>query len=211
MTNSQETINVSIVEDDDEIRKLLTLIIDGSPGFSCKQTFTDCESAIKGIKAKPPDVMLMDIMLPKMNGIQGVKILKEQFPMTDFIMLTVQEDDDSLFNSLCAGATGYLLKDTPPIELLQSIKEVRQGGSPMTASIARRIIASFRKSSDSPLTKRETEILEKLCDGQNYKIIAESLFVSGNTVRAHIKSIYKKLQVNSRAEAVKKALSDKLI
>jgi DNA-binding NarL/FixJ family response regulator len=208
---NKDDITVAIVEDDDEIREMLSLIIDRSPGYVCKQNYSNCESAIEEISKKPPDVVLMDIDLPKMNGIKGVKILKEKFSEIDFIMLTIQEDDDSVFNSLCAGATGYLLKDTPPADLLTSIKEVRNGGSPMSPSIARKIIASFKQSSESPLTNRETEILEKLCDGDNYKVIAEQLFISGHTVRAHIKSIYRKLQVNSRAEAVKKAINDKLI
>ncbi len=208
---NKEDITVAIVEDDGEISEMLSLIIDRSPGYSCKQSYGDCEHAIEGISKSPPDVVLMDIDLPKMNGIKGVKILKEKFPETDFIMLTIQEDDDSVFNSLCAGATGYLLKDTPPAALLTSIREVRDGGSPMSPSIARRIIGSFKPNSTSPLTSRETEILEKLCDGENYRAIAEKLFISGHTVRAHIKSIYKKLQVNTRAGAVKKAINDKLI
>lgn len=211
MSEPKEEISVAIVEDDSEIREMLALIIDRSPGYSCKQTFNDCESAVIEIQKNPPEVVLMDIELPKMNGIEGVHILNEKNLEIDFIMLTNQDDDDSVFNSLCAGATGYLLKDTPPAELLNSIKGVREGGSPMSPSIARRIIKSFRPNSDNPLSKRETEILQKLCDGANYKVIADSLFISGHTVRAHIKNIYKKLQVNSRAAAVKKAINDKLI
>jgi DNA-binding NarL/FixJ family response regulator len=211
LPETEENIKVAIVEDDSEIRKMLSLIIDHSPGFSCKQFFNDCASAISQLRKNPPDVVLMDIGLPGLSGIEGVKLLKDELPSTDFIMLTIQEDDDSVFNSLCAGATGYLLKDTPPHDLLQSIKEVKKGGSPMSPSIARRIINSFKPNPVNPLTKREIEILEKLCDGQNYKSIADSLFVSGHTVRAHIKSIYRKLQVNSRGEAVKKAIKDKLV
>jgi DNA-binding NarL/FixJ family response regulator len=211
MDTSPDEIKVAVVEDDAEIRQLLTLLIDASPGFSCKHSFNDCETAVSELSRLDHDVILMDIILPKMSGIEGVKLLKEKIPNTDFIMLTVQEDDNSIFDSLCAGASGYLLKDTPPAELLGSIKEVINGGSPMTPSIARRVINSFKKAGDSPLTKRETEILELLCDGKNYKIIADELFVSGNTVRAHIKNIYRKLHVNSRAEAVKKALNDKLV
>lgn len=207
----KETIKVVIVEDDPEIRQLLSLIIGGSPGFECKQTYSNCEDALKGIPETPSDVVLMDIDLPKKSGIEGVQILKEKCPETDFIMLTIHEDDDSVFNSLCAGATGYLLKDTPPADLLNSIQEVHSGGSPMSPAIARKIIGSFRAHSDSPLSARETEVLEKLCDGDNYKSIADLLFISGHTVRAHIKSIYKKLHVNSRAEAVKRAINDKLI
>ena len=206
-----EIIKVAIVEDDPEIRQLLSVIVDGSPGFDCKQTFSNCEDAIKNIPLNPPDVVLMDIDLPKMNGIQGVQILKEKTPGTDYLMLTIQEEDESVFNSLCAGATGYLLKDTPPAELLKSIKEVKEGGSPMSPRIARKIASSFRPNSENPLSKRETEVLEKLCNGENYKVIADSLFISGHTVRAHIKNIYKKLQVNNRAGAVTKAIRDKLI
>ncbi len=153
----------------------------------------------------------MDIGLPSMSGIDGVKILKQAQPNVDFIMLTIQDDDESVFNSLCAGATGYLLKDTPPAKLLNSIKEVREGGSPMSSTIARKIFKSFMRDSNSPLTKRETEILQKLCEGENYKTIADSLVISGHTVRAHIKNIYQKLHVNSRAGAVKKAIQDRLI
>ncbi|MCC6255486.1 MAG: response regulator transcription factor [Ignavibacteriaceae bacterium] len=207
----KETIIVAIVEDDPEIRHLLSIIINGSPGFECKHTYSNCEDAIKGFPKVSADVALMDIDLPKMSGIEGVKILKEKFPETDFIMLTIHEDDDSVFNSLCAGATGYLLKDTPPADLLNSILEVHSGGSPMSSTIARKIIGSFRTNSQSPLSTRETEVLEKLCDGANYKSIADVLCISGHTVRAHIKSIYKKLQVNTRAEAVKRAINDKLL
>lgn len=208
---TEQTIHVTIVEDDSEIRQLLTMIIDGSPGYSCKKSYNDCETAIRELRDYPPDVVLMDINLPKMSGIECVKLLKEQLPHTDFIMLTIHEDDDSIFNSLCVGATGYLLKDTPPAELLDAIKEVYEGGSPMTASIARRIVSSFKKNTGTPLTEREQEVLRLLCNGDNYKMIADSLFISGHTVRAHIKNIYKKLQVSSRAGAVKKAIQDRLI
>ena len=143
MTEEKKEITVSIVEDDNEIRKMLSLIIDRTPGYSCKQTYSDCESAIEAITKKPTDVVLMDIHLPGMSGIEGVQLLKEKLPETDFIMLTIQEDNESVFNSLCAGATGYLLKDTPPILLLNAIKEVKEGGSPMTPGIARRITTSF--------------------------------------------------------------------
>ncbi len=206
-----KSIKVAIVEDDKEIKNLLTLIIDGSPGFECKQSYANCEDAVKNIPQSPPDVVLMDIDLPKTTGIEGVKLLKESLPETDFIMLTIKEDDDSVFNSLASGATGYLLKDIPPVQLLQSIKEVVEGGSPMSPMIARKVFGSFRKSVESPLSERETEVLKRLCSGENYKTIADALFVSGNTVRAHIKNIYKKLQVNTRAEAVSKAINEKLI
>ncbi len=209
--NKTENISVAVVEDDAEIRQILSLIVDRSPGYSCKQSYNDCESAVEAMKKDPPDVVLMDIGLPRMSGIEGVRILKEELPETDFIMLTIQDDDDSVFNSLCAGATGYLLKDTPPAELLYSIREVRNGGSPMSSNIARKIISSFRRTAKSPLTSRESEILEKLCAGDNYKAISSALFISGNTVRAHIKSIYRKLHVSSRAQAVRTAFNNKLV
>lgn len=204
-------IEVAIVEDDPEILKLFTIIISGSPGFNCNHTYNNCDAAIRKLPTCNPDVVLMDINLPGTSGIEGVKILKEQMPDTDFVMLTVQDDDDSIFSSLCAGATGYLLKDTPPAELLNSIKEVYMGGSPMSDSIARKIISSFQKSRNSPLSDRETEVLKCLCEGKNYKTISDLLFISGNTVRAHIKNIYKKLHVCTRAEAVNKAISKRLI
>lgn len=208
---SDGIIKVSIVEDDSEIRNLLSLIIDGSPGFECTHTYSTCEDAIAGIPKNPPDVVLMDIDLPKLNGIEGIRILKEKVAKTDFIMLTIKEDDESVFQSLCAGATGYLVKDIPPVKLLNSIKDVVEGGSPMSAGIARKVTSSFHKNTESPLSARETEVLKRLCDGENYKTIADTIFVSGNTVRAHIKNIYKKLQVNSRAEAVAKAINNNLL
>jgi len=204
-------IKVSMVEDDGEIRALMTLIIDSSPGYSCKQSYNSCELAIKELLNDPPDVVLMDIDLPGISGIEGVKKLKDHMPDTDYIMLTVQDDDDSIFSSLCAGATGYLLKDTPPTKILKAINEVHNGGSPMSASIARRIISSFKSNTETILSERELEILRHLCNGENYKIIAEKLFISGHTVRSHFKNIYKKLHVTNRASAVKKAINDKLI
>jgi DNA-binding NarL/FixJ family response regulator len=211
MQAKEKDIIVVVVEDDSEIRNMLSLIIDRSPGFYCKQTFNDCETAIESISDSLVDVVLMDIHLPGISGIEGVKILKEKFPQTDFIMLTIQEDNDSVFKSLCAGATGYLLKETAPSDLLNSIKEVKHGGSPMSPSIARRVITSFRPYVENPLSKREMEVLDKLCEGENYKSIADSLFISGHTVRAHIKSVYQKLHVNSRGEAVKVAIKNKLV
>lgn len=206
-----DIIQVAIVEDDDEIRPLLEMLIDRSPGFSCKQTFRDCELAINSIIEHQPDVVLMDVELPGINGIEGIRYLNEHLPETDFIMLTIRDDDDTVLQSLAAGATGYLLKDTPPSKLLEGITEVYHGGSPMSPSIARKVAASFHKSSPTPLSERETEILTKLCDGLNYQVIADMLFISGHTVRVHIKNIYRKLHVNSRAEAVMKAVKNKLI
>lgn len=208
---TQENIQVAIVEDEDEIRELLEQIIDRSPGFSCKHVFKDCESAIDSIKELKPDVVLMDIQLPGMTGIDGIQMLKPELPDTDFIMLTIRDEEEIVFQSLCAGATGYLLKDTPPVKLLSAIHEVREGGSPMSPGIARKIAVSFQPSKDNPLSEREKEVLTRLANGENYSTISTKLFISGNTVRAHIKNIYRKLQVNSRAEAVIAAIKQKLI
>lgn len=204
-------INVAIVEDDPEIRSTLALIINESEGFSCSQLFEDCESAFLGLSKSTPDVMLMDIGLPGMSGIDGVKKVKEEFPEIDVIMLSVHEDNESIFQSLCAGATGYLTKDVSPEVILLSIADVFNGGSPMSSSIARKVVSSFKTMQDPDLTPRETEILQRLCKGENYKTIAESVYLSGHTVRSHIKNIYKKLHAHSRAEAVSTAIKNNLV
>lgn len=203
-------IQVAIVEDDSQIRDLMRLIIDGSPGFSCYQAFEDCETAIPAFIENTPDLVLMDIDLLKMSGIEGVKILQTKLPNLTVVMLTVHEDNDAVFDSLCAGATGYLVKGLPPVKLLQAIKEAHEGGAPMSASIARKVVHSFRPNKLSPLSEREIEVLNLLCKGENYKTIAAELFVSSNTVKAHIKNIYSKLQVHTRAEAVSLALKHRL-
>jgi len=207
---SSETIHIAIVEDDNEIRQTLHLILDGSSGFSCKYAFPDGESAMASIPSLPVDVVLMDIDLPGKSGIDVTRHLKKECPDLDFIMLTVQSDDDSIFESLCVGASGYLLKDTDPADLLMHIKEVYQGGSPMSSQVARRIISSFRII-ENPLSERETEVLKLLSKGMNYKEVADEVFLSPHTVKTHIKNIYAKLHVNNRAEAIYKAIKQKLI
>jgi DNA-binding NarL/FixJ family response regulator len=153
----------------------------------------------------------MDIQLPGMSGIEGVRRLKKLLPELDIIMLTIHDDDKRVFDSLCAGACGYLVKTTPPAKILEAIKEVYNGGAPMSASIARLVIQSFRKSSDSNLSPREQEILALLCQGKSYKMIAAALYLSKGTVHSHLKKIYKKLEVNSMTEAVAKAHQEKLV
>jgi DNA-binding NarL/FixJ family response regulator len=203
-----ENIHVAIVEDDDEIRQTLALIIDGTPGFWCKHTFADGLSALKPLREIYVNVVLMDIEMPGMSGIECVRRLKPDLPGVDFLMLTIRHDDEAVFQSICAGASGYLLKDTPPAELLERIEEVREGGAPMSASIARRVIQSFHRLKKSPLSERETEILRLLAQGMNYRSAAEQLFLSPHTVKTHIKNIYEKMEVNSRAEAVRKGMTD---
>ncbi|MCB9251598.1 MAG: response regulator transcription factor [Flavobacteriales bacterium] len=209
--DDQNVISVIIVEDDNEIRQLMTFLIEKTNGFNCLASFSDCENALQPIIDLQPDVVLMDIELPGISGIQGILGLKEKVKNTDFIMLTIRDDDDSIFNSLKAGASGYILKDTAPAKILEAIVEVNQGGSPMTGSIARRITESFQPLGNSILSERENEVLTDLCKGMNYREIGEKHFISGHTVRTHIKTIYSKLHVHSRAEAVRKAIDQRLI
>ena len=206
-----QSIEVSIIEDDDEIREGMAILINGTPGFCCEKTFRDCESGIKGVLSNPPDVLLMDIGLPGMSGIDGMRIIKDKLPDIDILMLTVHENSQLVFQALCAGACGYLIKDTQPVKLLEAIREVYNGGAPMSTQIARMVVSSFQTSSYANLTKREIEVLTELCKGKSYRMIADTLFISEETVRRHIKNIYKKLQVSSKSEAVAKALKEKIV
>lgn len=204
-------ITVAIVEDNDQLRKTLANVIDRSPGFKCVGHYPSAEAAIAKIPENPPDVVLMDINLPGMNGVECVAKIKQLLPKTQIIMLTVYEDTDNIFNALAAGATGYLLKRTTKAELLEAIKEVYSGGSPMTAHIARKVVQSFQKVGESRqpsenLSPREKEVLDYLAQGYLYKEIADKLGVSYETVHTYIRRIYEKLQVRSRTEAVAKYL-----
>jgi len=201
-------ITVVIIEDIKEIREGLQILIDGSDGFTCARTFANGEEALEKLPEICPDVALMDINLPGINGIEAVRKLKTTCTRTQFIMSTVYEDDESIFESLKAGASGYLLKKTAPSKILDSITEVYNGGSPMSSQIARKVIASFQKrdSIDDAdlLTLREKEILKSLSKGLRYKEIAAELNIGLETVRTHARNIYEKLQVQSRIEAVNK-------
>jgi len=204
-------IRIAVVEDDKTVREGLQMLLNGSPGYSCIATFGSGEEAFKGISEVLPDVVLMDINLPGINGIECILKLKEQDIPILFIMLTVFEDADAIFRSLSAGACGYLLKNTPPAKLLEAIKDVYQGGSPMSGEIARKVVQSFQHPAEKPdistgLTKREEEILGLLSRGYFYKEIANSLSISTETVRTHIRNIYEKLQVRTRTEAILKYL-----
>jgi len=210
-TNGERKISVAIVEDDPDILESLAMLIDNSPGFRCRGTFGSCEDAISVIDTIVPDVVLMDIGLPGMSGIEGTLRIKKIRPETDIIVLTVHENDEMVFRALCAGACGYLVKETSPARLLEAIKEVRSGGSPMSTQIARMVVGSFQVKSPATLTMRETEVLEQLTLGKSYKMIADSLFISEETVRRHLKSIYRKLEVHSKSEAVAKALKGKIV
>ncbi|HRG81850.1 MAG TPA: response regulator transcription factor [Chitinophagaceae bacterium] len=203
-------IQVAIVEDIREIKEGLELLIDSSEGFRCIKTYSNAEEAMADLPQINPDVVLMDINLPGINGIEAVRSLKPKIPATQFIMSTVYEDDENIFESLKAGASGYLLKKTAPSKILESITEVYNGGSPMSSQIARKVIGSFQQKNSiedsSLLTQREKEILKLLARGLRYKEIAAELTISIDTVRTHTRHIYEKLQVQSRIEAINKVL-----
>ncbi|HEY0461387.1 MAG TPA: response regulator transcription factor [Pyrinomonadaceae bacterium] len=214
--NAAKTINVAIIEDRREIREGLAMLIGGTEGFICKGKFGSMEEGLRRVGAENPDVVLCDIGLPGMDGIEGIKILKEKFPDLLVIMLTIYDDDERIFNALCAGACGYLLKKTPPVRLLESLKEAVAGGSPMSPEVARRVITLFREirppgKADYDLTPHETRLLKMLVEGHNYKTAALEIGVTVHAVSFHMRRIYEKLQVHSKTEAVTIALRDRLI
>jgi len=200
-------ITVAIVEDIKDIREGLRLLIDNSDGFSCRETYDNAEEAVNNLPRTQPDVVLMDINLPGISGIHAVRILKEKCPSTQFIMSTIYEDNANIFESLKAGASGYLLKKTAPVKILDAISEVHLGGSPMSTQIARKVIASFQVNdplNTEILTPKEKEILKGLSQGLRFKEIAADMHIGMETVRTHVRHIYEKLQVQSRTEALNK-------
>ncbi len=213
-----KVINVAIVEDNKTIREGLSVLINGTEGFKCVGSYSNCDSFLKDLESSIIDVVLMDIGLPGMNGIEGVKRAKQINPDVSILMLTIYEESEIVYDALCAGAYGYLVKKTPPLRLIDAIMEVYLGGSPMSSRIARQVITSFQNSKNGShvdsqynLSNREREVLNHLADGSNYQEIANELFISVDTVRHHIRNIYKKLQVHSQSEAVAKAIRKKLI
>lgn len=207
-------IRVAIVEDNNTLRNSLESLFNKAEGMKCVASLGNLLNVVSELGKAMPDVVLMDIGLPNISGIEGVRTLQENFPAIQIMMFTVFEDDEKIFDAIRAGASGYLLKKTPPEEILASVKELYHGGAPMSASIARKVVQSF-KAHTSPqkeeyqLTTRESEILHSLVDGLSYKKIADKYFVSISTVRTHICNIYAKLHVNSKAEAVAKILRQK--
>jgi DNA-binding NarL/FixJ family response regulator len=205
-------ISVSIVDDEKELRQSIATFVSGSPGFKYVSAYGSAEAALKGLPADQADVVLMDINLGGMSGIECVEKLKAAVPALQILMLTVYEDTDQIFKALAAGASGYLLKRSSPTKLLQAIREVQAGGSPMTSSIARKVVASFQKSSPTAekqihLSPREEMVLNCLAKGSTYKQIADELDISIDTIRTYLRRIYEKLHVQSRTEAVAKYLS----
>ena len=204
-------ITVSIVEDQDQLRGTLARVLERADGFRCVSQYSNAEDALKGLPQDRPDVVLMDINLPGMNGVECVRQLKQSLPQMLIVMLTVYEDTENIFNALAAGATGYMLKRTPRTELLDAIRDVHRGGSPMSAHIARKVVLSFAKPAAAPsptenLSEREQQVLDCLAQGLMYKEIADKLGISYETVHTYIRRIYEKLQVRTRTEAVAKFL-----
>ncbi|MFN8356442.1 MAG: response regulator transcription factor [Spirosomataceae bacterium] len=209
--NYSKTTRICIVEDDEVIREGFALLLNEHEEFNVVNTYRSCEEFLSNLAYDRPNVVLMDIELPKMNGIEGIERVKKLFPTIQVIVITVYENDELVFKALCAGAGGYLTKNLPPNRLKEAIREITSGGAPMSTNIARMVVASFQKNPHSPLSNRETEVLELLAKGKSYSNIADELFIDRETVRTHIKNIYWKLEVHSKAEALEKAKKERYI
>jgi DNA-binding NarL/FixJ family response regulator len=215
MTNEQ-TIRILIVEDQRHLRDGVEALINFTPGFQCSGAFRTMEEALARVKHDLPDVVLTDIGLPGMSGIEGIKKLKESYPDLLILVLTVYDDNEKIFDALCAGACGYLLKQTEPSELLKSLREAVTGGAPMSPEVAAKVIKLFREvrppeKADYNLTPHEIRLLKMLTEGYNYVSAAEKLGISYNTLKFHVRNIYDKLQVHSQSEALAIALRDRLV
>lgn len=208
---SSEKVRITIVEDNEPIKDGFALIINSFPKYYVVNTYTNCEAALKNLRKDDPDIILMDIELPGMSGIEGIKRVKKVSPQIDIIVNTIHENQEKVFEALCAGASGYITKNSSHNELLNALDQVSNGGAPLSGNIAKMIVKSFQKNLQSPLTSRETEVLELLSKGKSYSIIADELFITKETAKSHIKNIYSKLHVNSKSQAIDKALREKLI
>ena len=212
-----QPIKVAIFEDNKHLRESLYYLINGTEGFVCTGAFADGNDLVFQLKKSIPQVILMDIEMPGINGIEAVKVIREHFPGVQVLMQTVFHDDENIFKAVCAGASGYILKTTSPAGYIEAIKDVYNGGSPMTGSIARRVLELFQKNitpaaaKDYQLTPKEKEILQQLVKGKSFKMIADAIGSTYETVRTHMKNIYAKLHVNSNTEAVSKALNEKIV
>ena len=210
-------IRVIIFEDNNSLRNGLNQLIEGSNGYTCVGAFPDCSNLLKKIEETKPDVVLMDIEMPGMSGIEGVKILRDKKPELKVLMQTIFEENEKIFQSICAGASGYILKNTSPSRILEAIKETYEGGAPMSPSIATKVLKMMQdqnglsKSNSFNLTEREKEVLSCLVKGMSYKLIADACFISVDTVRGHIRNIYEKLHVHSKSETVAKAIKGKIV
>lgn len=215
-TAKPKNIRVAIIEDERELREGLQSLVNYTPDFSCRESFGSMETALARISPQEFDLVLTDIGLPKMNGIDGTRILREKYPELPIVVLTIHEENDKIFQALCAGANGYLLKNTPPAQIIEALTEVLGGGAPMSPEVARRVVQLFRKFAppevaDYRLTEQEKQILKMLVDGHHYKTAAHALGISIHTVSFHLRNIYTKLHVHSKTEAVAKALREGLV
>ena len=209
-------IKVAVFDDNKARRELLEMLLNSTADMECTGAYEDCRNVVKNIVKNIPDVVLMDIDMPHVNGIEGLQLIRKQFPQVKILMQTVFEEDDKIFAAICAGADGYILKKTPPAKLIDAITEVVSGGAPMTPTVARQVLQLFnnrnKKSEiDFNLTEREHEILSMLVQGLSYKMIADKCNVSYSTVNSHITHIYEKLHVKSGTEAVAKAIENKIV
>lgn len=207
---------VVVIEDQRELREGLCVLLDMTKGFECVASFGSMEEALRKLDGTNADLVLTDIGLPRMDGIEGTRLLREKYPDLPIVVFTVHGEDDKIFRALCAGANGYLLKDTAPARIIEALLEVTNGGAPMSPDVARRVVDLFRKfsppaQSDYRLTEQETRILKMLVDGHHYKTAARELGISTSTVSFHLKNIYEKLHVHSKTEAVSKALREHLV
>ncbi len=211
-----EAISVAIIEDQKELREGLSFLIDSTPPFECRHVYASMEEALAGIGINPPRVALVDIGLPGLDGIEGVRILRERHPSMAAVLLTVFKDDDRIFQAICAGACGYLLKKTSPARLLEALKDLAEGGSVMSPEVATRVMQLFRKShpprrQGTNLSPQELRLLKLMMEGHQNKTAAAEMGISAHTVNFHLRSIYEKLHAHSRSEAVARALRDGLI
>lgn len=216
MATESKTITTIIVEDQRNLREGLQMLINFTPGFKCLGAFRTMEEALARIKYDLPDVVLSDIGLPGMSGIEGIRILKEKYPELVVLVLTVYDDNEKIFDALCAGASGYLLKHTEPSQLIISVREAVSGGAPMSPEVAAKVIKLFREvrpaeKVEYDLTPHELRLLKLLVNGYNYVTAAEELKISYNTIKFHVRNIYDKLQVHSKSEAVAIAMRDRVI
>ncbi len=215
-SDGNKAIKVAIVEDHHKFRECLEFLLNNTEGYQCTGSYRTMEEALQKIGYDLPDLALVDIGLPGMNGVEGVKLLKERHPNLLVLMNTVYDDDERIFDALCAGASGYLLKKTPPAQLLESVKQAINGGAPMSPEVARRVIRLFREirppeRADYHLTPHEIRLLQLVSEGHSYKSAAAKVGVAAKTISFHLQKIYEKLQVHSKSEAVSKALRNRLI
>jgi len=208
-------IRVVLYEDNTDLRESMSVLLRGTPGIEFKGAFMNCDDVLAQMKELKPEIVLMDIDMPGINGIEGLKLVKKSFPEIEILMLTVFDDNERIFESICAGASGYILKTVGPADIISAIHQLHSGGAPMTPSIARKVLRLFPKSSpvapEYELTTREKETLSWLAKGYSYKMISEQMGVTIHTINAHCKKIYEKLHVHSNTEAVAKAMNEKIV